>query len=147
MDKLLSDDYDDEYETCERTYATLRIYPENIHPDEISRILNITPSKYQVKGDHGENFPSPVLKRAPVNGWFLTSKNEINSRDVRRHIDYIISKVFNKKDEILRLQSEDVEFDIFCYWASSQGQGGPTLSPKQMKVLTELNIEIGFDIY
>ena len=37
--------------------------------------------------------------------------------------------------------------DIFCYWLSAGGHGGPTLSPAIMRRLGELGLEIGFDIY
>jgi len=144
MGKLLLDDYDDEYDTCSSTYATLRIYPNEIHPNEITQILGVEPSEFQVKG---EKSPSPVLPIFPINGWFLTSEKQVKSRDVRRHIDYVIGKVIGKKNEILSLQDKDVEMDLSCLWSSTQGQGGPTLSPKQMKALAELNIDIWFDIY
>ena len=37
--------------------------------------------------------------------------------------------------------------DIFCYWLSASGQGGPTLSPDLMRRLAEAELEIGFDVY
>ncbi len=37
--------------------------------------------------------------------------------------------------------------DIFCYWLSQSGHGGPIVSPAQMGRLAALNIELGFDIY
>lgn len=144
MGRLLMDDYDDEYDTCYRTYATLRIYPNEIHPDEITRILGVKPSLFQIKGEKTSSLSVPTCS---VNGWFLTSKEQVKSRDVRRHIDFVIEKVLAKKEDILKLQSQEVEMDLSCYWSSTQGQGGPTLSPKQMKALAELHIDVWFDIY
>lgn len=39
------------------------------------------------------------------------------------------------------------EVDVFCYWSSRCGHGGPTLSPTQMKGLAELGLDLGLDIY
>jgi hypothetical protein len=37
--------------------------------------------------------------------------------------------------------------DVFCFWLSAQGQGGPILSPEIMKRFGELGLEVGFDVY
>ena len=37
--------------------------------------------------------------------------------------------------------------DICCFWLSASGHGGPTVSPKQMAKLVELNLEVWWDIY
>ncbi len=37
--------------------------------------------------------------------------------------------------------------DIFCYWLSADGHGGPILSPAMMRRLGQLELEVGFDIY
>lgn len=34
-----------DYPSCDECYATLLIYPDLIHPDEVSRILDLEPTK------------------------------------------------------------------------------------------------------
>jgi Domain of unknown function (DUF4279) len=137
--------YDDDYPTCEETHATLRIYPGDIEPQTITERLRIEPSHWQRCGE----VPSGTKSKRPakINGWFLGSKGHIQSRDSRRHIDWILDQIFPKAGAIHALQELGCRIDISCYWISKDGHGGPTISPSQMKRLGELNIELWFDIY
>lgn len=134
--------YDDDYPSCKETYATLCIYKDDLDPNEVSSKLGLTPSHSQVKGE--KNRRGQVLQ---VGGWFLTSKGQVQSKDVRRHIDWILHQLDDKFDEIIELQSNSYLIDMSCYWLSASGQGGPTLSPSQMMQLAKLELEIWFDIY
>ena len=138
-------EYNDNYDTCESTYSTLRVYPNDIHPDEITKSICITPSSFQVKGEH--NKFGKATKEIKIHGWFLTTKNEMTSKDTRRHIDWIINKIKKQKTVIHELQSKGVKFELSCYWESKYGQGGPMLSPPQMAELAKLNISVFWDIY
>ena len=108
--------YDDDYPTCKATYATLRIYHDELEPDTVSSRLGLTPSQSQTKGQ--------VLGRnrvAPVGGWFFTSKNQVISKDVRRHIAWILDKIAGREVQLLELQNEGYETDIvflaICEWS------------------------------
>jgi len=37
--------------------------------------------------------------------------------------------------------------DVFCYWCSDNGQGGPELDAVQMRRLGDLALPICFDVY
>jgi hypothetical protein len=136
--------YDDEYDTCEKTYVGLRIYPGKIHPDQVTKLLSIKPSRTQVAGERIGNKKSKHVKN---NGWFLSTENEIQSVDCGRHIDWILKKLSGKADVIHNLQIEGAKIDISCFWVSKSGHGGPMLNPAQMKELSNLNIEIWCDVY
>ena len=139
-------DYDDDYPTCSKAYAGLRIYHDDLDPDRVTGLLGIEPSQTQVRGQ--------VLTRStgrpftpPIGGWFLSTKGVIVSKDIRRHVDWILDRLAGK-DQVLRsLQAEGNRMDVFCYWLSASGHGGPILSPAIMRRLGELELEIGFDIY
>jgi hypothetical protein len=136
-------DYDDEYATCERTYATLCIYlPEHINPNTISEELSIQPSRIRIKGEVKDR----RIKNWP-NAWFLTTDEKIQSKDVRRHVDWLIEQLEGKEESILKLQANNGKIKISCYWLSSIGHGGPMLSPNTLKKLGDLGIEIEFDVY
>jgi Domain of unknown function (DUF4279) len=78
----------------------------------------------------------------------LSSKNQIDSRDVRRHIDWLLERLRGKQKLLHLLQAESgVSMDVFCYWNSAQGQGGPSLDAEQMRQLADLNLDIGFDCF
>ena len=122
--------YNDDYQTCEETYSTLRIYSRSL---DVPKKLNLKPSDTSIYED--------------VNGYFYSTKNVVDSKDLRRHLDYFI-EIFKNKVEILNeIQAEGNQVDLVCYWVSQNGHGGPTLSPKQIVEIGKLNIEIWFDIY
>jgi hypothetical protein len=136
--------YNDEYETCNTTYVTLRVYSDSLSPQEITSYLEIVPSEVIEK-----NIEKDILtnKRISHNAWFLTSENNINSKDCRRHLDYLLDMLLPVKKRLNMLESQGAKIDISCFWLSESGQGGPTLSAPQFSKLAELGIELWFDIY
>jgi hypothetical protein len=134
--------YDDNYSTCKETSATLRIFSDSIDPSAITSMIGTNPTESYAKGD---KYGKKLLTRK-CNGWLLDTRGLIESKDCRRHIDWILSKISECDDGLAKLKSTGAEIDISCYWVSS-GQGGPTLSPLQMAELARLDIEIWWDIY
>lgn len=130
-------DHDDGHPTCARTYATLRLYPGALHPDRVTERLGIAPSETQTVNAAGR----------ALHGWFLTSDGAVVSRDVRRHVDWLLDRIENAKSELDALLREGVRPDVCCYWLSAAGHGGPTLSPSHMLRLGALGLECWFDVY
>jgi hypothetical protein len=136
----------DEYPTCARTFVTLRIYPESLDPDEVTARLGIQPTSWQRRGQ----VRNPASERpvpAKLHGWFLTSKGAVESRDVRRHLAWLLAQLGPRADAIRDLQAGGCRMDVFCYWLSRNGHGGPAVSPAQMSQLARLGLELGFDVY
>lgn len=131
-------EYDDSYHTCAETYAELRIYTGELAPQGVVEALKIKPTMLLVAGENG----------ARVNGWFLSTRGQVTSRDVRRHVDWLLEQLLPQEAALHRLQVEPHYWmDVFCYWRSTQRHGGPMLNPKQMQVLAELKLAIGFDCF
>lgn len=136
----------DDYPTCERTYAELRIYGADLDPDEITNLLQITPSSTQRRGELRTGSGGRRERMVGVGGWFLSSENQVRSMDLRRHLDWILGQLDRRRDPLRRLQTKSgVEMSVHCIWWSRRGQGGPTLWPEQMKRLADLNLECGFE--
>jgi hypothetical protein len=36
---------------------------------------------------------------------------------------------------------------ISCYWCSAAGHGGPTVTPAQMRIMADCEIDLWFDFY
>jgi hypothetical protein len=138
------EEYNDNYESCHETFVTLRIYSDDITPEEITKILKTNPSDSVTKGDV---YGIKTKKNRNINGWFLTSEGFIESKDCRRHFDFLADKIISLKPKFIELQNKGCQIEIACFWSSENGQGGPTLSPKQLKKLAELELELWFDIY
>jgi hypothetical protein len=133
--------YNDEDPTCKATYATLCIYHDDLEPDNVSSRLGVTPSKSQKKGQ-----ALGVTRVARVGAWFLKSENHVISKDVRRHVDWILDQLAGNEDQLLKLQGEGYKTLVSCYWLSV-GHGGPELDPEIMQRLVSLRLTIFFDVY
>jgi hypothetical protein len=137
--------HNDDYETCEKTYASLCIYPGDMDPKVVTKRLGIEPTSFHRSGE-----PLPCSKNnllAKINGWFLCSENIIESKDSQRHVDWILDQLYAQRDAVLELQKAGCKMDVACFWASKHGHGGPTISPEQMRRLADLNLDLWFDFY
>ena len=86
--------YDDNYPTCKITYATLRIYHDYLEPDVISSRLVLTPAASQKKGQ--ALGPDRVAR---FGGWFFSSRDQVISKDVRRHVAWILDQLDGREDQ------------------------------------------------
>ncbi len=119
----------------------------HIDPETIARRLAIEPSKWQRKGGPMAGSLRRPQRIAELDGWFLSTRGRVRSRDLRRHIDWLLDQIEGKAAESRALRNEEGRIRISCYWASRFGEGGPTISPDQMRRLGALNLELSFDIY
>jgi hypothetical protein len=134
-------DYDDNYPTCVETYATLRIFSPSISPADVDATLGLKATKSFAKE---EAMKSGAHRK--FNGWFLTTKGVVMSRDTRRHIDSLLHQLRNSAAGLASLKAAGADIDISCFWASI-GQGGPSLHPAQMRELARLDLPIWWDVY
>lgn len=140
----MSDSYADDYSTCLSTFATLRIYSQTVVPDEITRALELQPTRSLRQGELRGGKPSNL------NGWFLSSEGRVESRDLRRHLDWLLDQLGGGEQGTHQLTARipgRVWADVSCLWVSAVGHGGPTLSPKQMMRMARLGLECWFDVY
>ena len=135
-------EYGDAYPTCVETFSTLRIFSNELSPDDITKCLSVSPTRTFRKG---ESFSKGHLTRK-TNGWFYTTEMQSKSRDTRRHIDLILEALGDRDDAVHELLTKGCEIDIMSYYVSI-GQGGPWLMPQQMLRLGRLGIEVWWDIY
>ncbi|MGI8906353.1 MAG: DUF4279 domain-containing protein [Candidatus Sumerlaeaceae bacterium] len=141
MRSLYGSPVDDEYSTCRSTYATLRLYPGNLSPEEVTQALDLEPDSIQIKGRTVNG------RKVKLNGWFLCSERHVQSRDSRRHISWLLDLLEPRKAAFQLLEERGCGGDIACMWDSKYGHGGPTLDPDIMRRLADLNLEIWFDVY
>jgi hypothetical protein len=139
--------YNDEYPTCKRTYATLCIYHNDLAPSELSTFLGLRPTHSQQKGKVDLADPTRRNFAPKIGGWFLSSRDKVTSKDNRRHLNWLLDKLNRKRSKLLSLQRKGFSMHISCYWLSTQGHGGPTLSVEIMQRLARLNLEVWFDVY
>jgi len=141
------DVYDDRNSSCAETFATFRLSKEDLNPDDVSRLLGLEPSRVQRKGEpqYPKNPDSPLRFRS--GGWHLSTQGHVESRDLRRHVDWLLERLEPKRDVLLRLSREGCAMDLICFWCSASGQGGPWLDAALMRRLADLALAIRFDVY
>ncbi len=138
----LEDAYDDDYPTCALTYASLRVFSEELSPAAITFLLEADPTGGHTKGD-------PVGRSGgerSTNAWILASEGSVQSDDLARHIDWVLDEV-NEIELRSLSQGRRAQVDLFCYWESFSGHGGPRLEPGLMLRLANLGLPVGVDVY
>jgi len=137
-------EYDDSYPTCLGTDAMFRVIADDLSPDEISHILEIKPSAVRSKGEL--RVPGKPKTTNRVNVWGFESTEAVQSKDTRRHIDWILDKLNGKESALEKLRALGARLDVCCSWESS-GQGGPTLDPQQMERLSRLGLSVWWEVW
>ncbi|MBI1384181.1 MAG: DUF4279 domain-containing protein [Rhizobiales bacterium] len=128
--------YDDAYPTCRETFATFRV-------------ITCAHDRARIDASMAGITATKVVERTSTGhlAWLCRTRGQVDSRDVRRHVDWLLDLVEPRSAALANLAGEGAEIDIFCYWLSASGHGGPTLSPAQLRRLAALGIEIAFDVY
>lgn len=130
---------------CAETFASLRLYGDNLLPEEISRWLGVAPSEAAAKGDKKAG-PNGMVRSAPTGRWILRSNPEVSSTDLEEHLWWLMDKI-----ERCSLRPGELpgvtRADISCYWLGATGHGGPEFSPETLRRLAERRLFLGLDIY
>ncbi|ROS04551.1 uncharacterized protein DUF4279 [Sinobacterium caligoides] len=125
----------DRAQHCVRTYATLRIYPQHINSASVDEFMGIKATKIWSQADG-----------KPFDGWFLTTRGEIDSNDTTEHIQYLLDIVRPKRKHIVDVIAGGGTVNIINFW-HSDGQGGPGLSSHIISQMAELSIEVDWNVY
>ena len=139
----MSDSYDDDYGTCKETSASFRITHPSLDPVVISHKLGLTPSWSWSKGTPRGSRQIPT--RSGI--WGFDTNGILTSRDVRRHLDWLLDHLEPHAATLAALQAEGYQMDVFCLWCRDGGTGGPMLSPRNMARLAALDLTIGFEFW
>lgn len=126
-----------------RTKVGIRIFGDDLIPDEVTKLLQCQPSEIRTKGDVRGSKENPRL--VTTGSW-------------RLHVDENDGSILEEKvDKLLKQLTDDLSIweqitdrfatDIFCGLFLEEFNEGFSLSPGLLKKLSDRNLEIGFDIY
>jgi hypothetical protein len=122
------------------------MYHPDEHPSKVTQILGREPTDTQVAGETWTR--RAKTGKYPLSGWFLCSKDAVESYDSGKHLDWILSQLEPRLASIRSLLTEHGwRADLACLWDSESGHGGPTLSPAILRRLATVEIELWFDVY
>lgn len=136
--------YDDDYPSRCRTFVTLRLF--GVHPAEVSQMLPLCPDRIRVQGARWRTPQGPSSTLARWHGWFFSSRGRLRSRDVQRHLDWLLDRLEPHAGVLRRLRTSGCRMEVACFWESAWEHGGPSLSPATMRRLADLGLEVRFDV-
>lgn len=130
----------------DRVTVSLRLFGEDLDPDEISRLLGCEPSVGYVKGE--ETILSNMSNRkriARTGSWQLKSDTDRNV-ELEEQIDRLLSRV-TAEPLIWASLIERYDVDLFCGLFLEDENREFALSAAVLQEVAERKLSIRFDVY
>jgi hypothetical protein len=125
-----------------RVRASLRVFGDNLEPEEVSALLGRQASREHHKGDKVAGNREAV---EPTGAWILDSGLSEKS-EIEEHIEALLGPLSNDMDEWSRL-TDIFSASVHCGLFLDQYNEGFELSPRVAQALAERGLVIAFDIY
>ena len=129
----------------EKSVVTLRVGGDDLEPEEITRLLGVTPTHAHVKGEQwsGEK-PGRIYTRR--SGLWRISAADREPEDMNGQIQQLLGQL-TVDLMVWRELASRFEVDLFCGLFMKSGNDGMALSPESMTALGERGITLILDIY
>ena len=126
----------------DETSITLRVFGDNLDPDEVTAQLGVQPTSHCRKGDV---FRGKQYDRIEKTGRWLLARPHVTD-----NVDAIIQRLLKDLPDSLEIwQTLHSKFKIDLFlgiWLRDWNRGF-SLIPKTLRMLADRELEIGFDIY
>lgn len=124
--------------------TTLRIFSESMHPDEISAVLGIPPTRVIAKGPHTGRV-SGLTHVTRIHAWLLTVSG--GEDDIEAQLTRTLDLIESRHQEIQQLQ-QCCRLDVFIgSFLDESGQGSIGLSSAVMGRFSRAGVDVVFDVY
>lgn len=124
--------------------ACLRIFRDDLIPEEITQILRCAPTVAQRTGEVIQ-YPSGRERIVKCGNWRLEAERA-EPEDINRQVRSILSQVESSPD-VWRALVQRFQVDMFCGLFMQGSNAGLSLAPDVMVLLGERGIHLGLDIY
>ena len=128
-----------------RFCITLKIYPDSLQPNQVSRLLGIDATSAVSREPMGEPVGSYAFRMGKHNGWFLESEKRVESRDPDKHLEWFLRQVEplrNKLAELLKRPDCKMCINVIAW--SEDGSVAYTLDPAKIPGLASLGVPVCF---
>ncbi len=129
----------------EYSQATLRIFGDDLIPDDISDLLGAKPTKSKKKGDEEVGKTSGKVRIAKTGSWHLHAQKR-EPEDLNAQIEEILSQLTSDLATWEKL-CKSYKVDIFCGLFMENWNDGLSLSSEVMLALGQRGIGLSLDIY
>jgi hypothetical protein len=124
-------------------YATLRAYHPDLPPSWVSEALALSPTSTTQRGTP---VGGPQGPRAPLNGWFLATRNLVSSPNPTDHFAFLVDRLRPRIRVLETLRTAGFELDISVYFYVD-GSRQFTLPSEQLRDLGDLGLDLWWDVY
>jgi hypothetical protein len=131
--------------SLDHTAASLRIFGDDLDPEELTRLLGHEPSVSELKGQEIVGKTTGNIRVARTGSWRLHASRQAPG-DLDAQIVELLSKLSSDLS-VWRGVSERFRMDLFCGLFLKGGNEGATISAKSLASLGNRGIELGLDIY
>jgi hypothetical protein len=123
--------------------VSLRLFGDDIDPDEVTSLLGCEPTRALRKGAVD---PFGKYRRvAPTGSWLLES-NRPTDEDLEAQVLFLLGRV-SSDEAVWRTLTDRFVVDVFCGVFLDDWNQGFALSPLVLTQLARRNLKIDFDIY
>ena len=125
--------------------VTLRIYGDDLVPQEITKMLGVSPSRAKIKGEKTVGRKTGKTYIAKSGMWQLGAPDR-EPEDIDGQIREMFSQV-SADVSVWRGITKKYRVNLFCGLFMSETNDGLSISPQSLALLAERGIELWFDIY
>lgn len=129
----------------EYSQAALRIFGDDLIPEDVSNLLGANATKCKKKGDEEVSKTSGKVRIAKTGSWHLHAEKR-EPENLNAQIDEILSQLTSDLAIWERL-CKTYKVDMFCGLFMGHWNDGLNLSPKTMLTLAQRRIDLNLDIY
>lgn len=130
--------------TIHRCKAALRIFGDELVPEELSRLFDHCFTKGWMKGYQYSTSSGKVIVKK-TGAWILEAAPS-ETGDFDGQISQLLMHT-NVSLDVWALFAKKFKMDIFCGWFMHESNEGIAVSPHTLRMLGERNIALSLDIY
>ena len=127
------------------TKASLRIFGDDLDPEEITRTLGKAPTRTQRKGGPVGN-RKDTKNIAHTGGWWLQILDRTPG-DLDGQVRELLDGLTQDLEVWADIHARCSKLDLFCGLFMGEDNQGETLSPETLQALGARNIKLELDIY
>jgi Domain of unknown function (DUF4279) len=135
MERVLQEDE-------EWSRAAVRIFGDDLQPEEIETALGLKATRSHIKGQPR----SPRYKGVWHETYWCLDSPLADERNMTDHLNWLLDSL-EPRGDVIKALSGKYRIDFFCGFSSGNGQGGFTLDRLTLRRIADLGVQLVLDLY
>lgn len=132
----------------ERISLSLRIFHDDLDPDQVTRDLDLSPTLSHRKGDPRVSKLGKVFAPYDCGLWLLSSEEKVDSVWLDDHLNELFQLIKGKEEAFERYKESGYRTDVFVLCALTDMLSvGPLVSWENSGRLSAFKLDLLFDVY